>query len=246
MNWPEVTICICTYDRADEICQTVSALREKLVYPALRWLIADDSSPSNYAAKLKKRAAFKDLDAHFSVTPRNSGWGANVNHALGQVTTEYVFFLEDDYVLTRELDLRAGVALLEANKGIGMLRYRGTSGEHMVYHQHEIDLPDDLADTRQGLGLPGKLSYYLIDSGSYSAYVYSHGPHLKHRRFHAFYGAYPEGKKLGETEESFAVQTKGKMKESGAPAIAILPDWTFMWFEHIGRSYQGSDKDKGE
>ncbi len=246
MDWPEVTILLCTFERQDELTRTLDALKDGLTYPAdkLRWIICDDSSPSNFAAKLARRAAYRDLNIQVVKTEKNSGWGVNVNNGLAHVETDLCFFIEDDYVLTQPLDLRVGVAMMTALPHVGMLRYRGTAGEHMVLHQMEVHIEDWLPDYRDGMGLLGRLQYCLLDSGSPSLYIYSHGAHLKRRAFHQFYGAYPEGLKLAATEEGYAHQVKAKMKEPGAPPIAILPGWIVNHFDHIGHSYQDSELDK--
>lgn len=243
--FPEVSVVIVTYNRYKEIQATVSALRQRMEYPAdkLRWLVADDGSPASVTARLRKLASFEGAEF---VSGPNVGWGANVNRALAKVETDYVFQIEDDYVLSegRTLDLRAGVALLESKPDVGMLRYRGTAGTHVVLHQFEADVSPWLPDVVEGEGVPGKLSYLQLDSGSHSLYLYSHGPHLKRRGFHAFYGSYPENLRLGETEEAMAHQVKDKMKLPGAPAITILPEWIALRWQHIGKSYQGTEADR--
>ena len=245
---PLVTIGVITYNRPDEIKATVAALAEHVVNSAdrLRWLIADDSSPDDYAKKLSRLKLFKELGVTVISTGANSGWGANANNLLDELNTPYLFMIEDDYVLKRPLDLRVGVALLETKTHLGLLRYRGTAGEHHVFHQFEADVSSVLPDFREGMGLPGRLTYLQFDGHSPSAYIYSNGPHLKRRSFHAFYGRYDEGRKLGATEEAFAVRVKGKMQaEPGiAPGVAILPEWVPMQFDHIGQSWQLTEADK--
>lgn len=243
MEWPTVTIQICTYDRYDDIKRTVEALADNLTYPNLEWLICDDSSPSIYLSRLKRLKLFRDLNAQFISTETNSGWGSNVNHGLVHIQTPYVFFCEDDYLLEHTLDLRVGVAVMEAKPIIGMLRYRGTAGDTVVYHQQEADIRPWLPDYHCGGGVIGKETYLLLDGGSPTLWLYSNGPHLKHCRFHQFYGLYPEGLKLGQTEEHYCHVVKEGMKRDGAPCIAILPEWIRMWWSHIGTSYQGTEFD---
>lgn len=243
--WPDVTIQICTYNRAEEIARTVSALHESLTYSGkLHWLICDDATGGKYLDKLKRSAAFKGLEVTFVSTPTNAGWAANVNNGLRQVKTEFVFFLEDDYVLTEKLALDPGIALMLTKSHIGMLRYRGTAGDHVVLHQMESDINAFLPDYREAQGVAGKLTYCLLDSGSPTVWLYSHGPHLKKMAFHQFYGLYPEGFRLGETEERFAHTVKDGMKKQGAPALAILPGWIPMKWNHIGHSYQHTELDQ--
>lgn len=247
IEWPEVTIGIITFSRPNEIVETVETLRDNLRYPEdkLHWLISDDASPGGYLAKLKKIKLFKEINAEFIDTGINSGWGANANNLLAHVTTPYLLQTEDDKRLWKPLDLMVGVALLETKLDIGYVRYRATAGEHTVFHQMETDITAYLPDYQDGaVGLPGKLSYLQIDSNSPSLYLYTHGPHLKHRRFHDWYGKYPEGLKLAATEESYCHTVKAKMKEYGAPALTILPEWILPYFEDYGQSFQGSTWDK--
>lgn len=244
--WPQVTILICTYNRLTEIEQTVAALREHLTYSGkLQWMICDDSSPDDYHQRLTNNKILKPLKPAVISTLQNGGWAANVNNGLQAVDTELCFFIEDDYILQKPLNLDMGVALLETRKNIGMLRYRGTAGEHIVYHQFESDISAYCPDYQDGVGLPGRITYFQLDSGSPSLYLYSNGAHLKRTAFHQFYGLYPEGLRLGATEERYAHIVKDGMKRPNAPAIAILPEWVHMQFDHIGKSYQHTEFDRG-
>lgn len=241
LDYPPVSIQICTYNRPREIRQTLTALSRYLCYEGnLQVVICDDHSPGEYRKQLKQDYPL----AQIVDTGKQGGWGVNVNRGLGQIETEYIFFLEDDYVLTEPLDLTIGVMLLMRNEHIGMVRYRGTAGDHLIYHQMETDLSATHPHYREGVGLEGKCTYFLLDGGSPALWIYSNGPHLKHIRFHQFYGRYPEGLRLGQTEESYAHTVKDGMKMQGAPAIAIFPHWINMLWEHIGSSFQNSEFDK--
>lgn len=245
-EFPPVTIGIITYRRVQEIQRTVDALVQNVTYRGeLRWLIADDSSPDGYVSKLKRNRLFKDIGAAFVSTVKNSGWGVNANNLLKHVDTDYVLFLEDDYVLTKPLDLSLGVALLEEKPHLGLVRYRGTAGDHVIFHQFQADMTRYIPDFREAMGHPGGLTYLQLDGHSPTAYLYSNGPHLKHRRFHAFYGEYPEGKKLGDTEETMAVRVKSMMQKdpANAPGIVVLPAWVELQFDHIGASFQNGPED---
>jgi len=252
MDFPIITICIITYRRPKEIRRTMDALLKQVNYPRdrLRWLIADDSSGGTYITDLQSTPRYQTLNIECSTTPVNSGWGANANTALEYIArlhtdSEFIFFIEDDYLLRKPLDLRVGAALMMQKPEIGMLRYRGTAGTHLVLHQLEADISDYLPDYQDGVGVSGKVTYCLIDGNSPSLYIYSHGCHLKRLSFHHFYGLYPEGIKLGHTEESYAHMVKDGMKRKGAPCVAILPEWIALQFDHIGVSYQHTEEDKG-
>jgi hypothetical protein len=243
---PSVTFVIITYDRERELKITLSNLWENLYYSGeVKYLIADDSTPGKYRDDIlgwfKRRIP---CEMEFISTPKNVGWGANANHALTHVRDDIVLFLEDDYVLKSPIDITPYAALLMAHEGIGLVRLDGIAGHKIVAHVNETNIADYAPDYRQGMGTPGKLNYFLADHTSRETWLYSNRPHLKHNRFHGFYGQYPEGLKLGATEESFAHNVKDQMTLPGAPAIAVPLDATG-WWDHIGISYQHSELDRG-
>jgi len=261
-EFPKIALLVITYKRLEVLQRTLEALRENLHYPAdkLHIVVSDDSTGGGYIGKIKKLKVLKGWGAtvHVLETPSRSGWGAHVNiahaHIMAHIDPDYIFFCEDDYVLTEPIDLRVGAALLETRPNIGMLRYRGTAGTHVIYHQFETDISDYVPDYDENAGQSvGKLSYLQLDSGSPTLYLYSHGAHLKrmkpkqgHKAWHEHYLNYPEGLVLGQTEEAAAHIAKDRMKLDGAPALAILPAYIRMVFQHIGESYQGSSDDIGD
>jgi len=246
IEWPKIDIVVITYDRQDEILQTITALSKAIDYPAdkLRWLIADDATPGDYQTRLSKTPLFKRLKCEFVPTPDgNAGWGANVNRALAYSTAPYILQIEDDYLIRKPLNLRAAIAAMEVTPHMGMLRFRGTAGERMIFHQCEADIRAWLPDYQDGVGLPGRLCYFLIDNAQ-GLYIYSHGLHLKRSSFHAHYGKYPTGLKLGHTEETYAHTVQDMMRANeGSPVLCIQPEWVPLWLDHIGKSYQHGSLD---
>lgn len=245
---PALTIVIITYNRRAELKQTLQALYDNLYYDDERitYLIADDCTPGAYRDDVLhdfKEINFLNERIEFLSTPQNSGWGSNSNHALSHVKDDVVLFLEDDRVLTEPLDISPYVALLMQHTGIGLVRLDGIGGHKTVLHTTETDISDYLPNYRQGMGAQGKLNYFLIDQNSPELWCYSNQPHLKHRRFHEWYGMYPEGLKLGQTEEIMAHTVKDGMKMPNAPALAVSLDATSKW-DHIGRSFQGTEHDR--
>lgn len=251
-EWPIVTVVICTYNRPNEIRQTITSLFNNLVYPQdrLRWHIADDGTGEGYVLRLQQFII--DSLAHrcepyitHTITQRQ-GWGANVNAALLAVQSDYVYFTEDDYVLLRPLDLRPHVALMETHKNVGLVRY-GIAGHGMWTAVREADISAWMPEFQenssdQGYTGAGKLSYLEIHprmiAGEYGFYRYSNRPHLKHRRFHQHFGPYPEGLSLGRTEEAMNHLIGLHAKDS--PALVCPSDWVLWHYDHIGVSYQGS------
>ncbi|MCK5643069.1 MAG: glycosyltransferase [Gammaproteobacteria bacterium] len=241
-DWPKVSVLCITWDRPEEIRETLLALHKHLRYPRPVDLhIADDNSeavcPKYLFDLLAWLRPFWLGEVHYSVTNRK-GWGANANKGLRAITergTQLVYQTEDDYVLGRNLDLREGVTILDEDEKVGMVRYRGITGHRLTGTLTEIK---PVQGVRQGFGLPGSVSYWwLLPELSLELYVYSHGPHLKMvDRFHGEkgYGYYAVGRPLGATEEAFAHEVKDRPKSR----VAILPDWCLMHYRHIGKSRQ--------
>lgn len=226
MNYPPTTIVIITYDRPEEIRATITALKKYLRYEGLlHWHIADDSSPVGYLEGIQ--TAFPEICFTITVTKRK-GWSANVNKALQAIASDFIFLCEDDYVARKYLDLTAGVSLLLAEPSCGLVRYDGLAGHDLTLHLTEFQ------------NTAGRTAYLVIERSSQCLNIYSNRPHLKHRRFHQFYGWYKEGLHLGETEEEFAHRVRDK---EGGPTIAILADGIERAFDHIGHSRQGTEHD---
>jgi len=231
-EWPTAMIVAVTYNRPAEIRRTLARLRDAIYYPGgtVRLHIADDGSEPGYVNAL--REDFPDQIHSVSVTDRQ-GWATNVNTALRQVFAEtpYVFLIEDDYVARRPIDLRRGVALLEAVPHLGLIRYDGIEGHRLLLRLCQAD------DTRIG-----RVHYLWLRRESPETYIYSHRPHLVHKRFHDCYGYYTPGLALGSVEMIFAE----KWKLNDGPEIAALSDGIDRAFDHIGRSWKGSSHDKGK
>jgi len=230
-DWPEVTILLVTYDRPDEIRRTLNALLKRLRYPRehLQWLLADDGSPKGYAQGIKHD--YPDLHWTISVTERG-GWGRNVNSGMKAMKTDYVFLIEDDQVARKEINLEAGVALMEAKPEVGLVRYDGVAAH--------VGLVLELREAKDTLA--GRMDYLVVKRHESSHLnVYSNRPHLKHRRFHDKVGYYPEKLPLAMTETAFAHQVRDIVE---CPEIVILDDGVYRAFDHIGKSRQGSEHDR--
>lgn len=252
-DFPPVAIGIITFNRPDEIRQTLLSLANYLFYSGpVTVVIADDCTPGRYLRDLEIWWAQHGKGWHLKTLPtsRNGGWGRNANNLIryafeiGKVT--YLYQQEDDYVLRHPLDLDVGVALMQVVPRVGMLRYRATAGVPMLYQQQETDVQAWLPGYREHLGYTlGRITWLEILPQSPTLWLYSNGPHLKRFDFHGLYGMYPEGLKLGETEESYAHVVKDMLNlHPGAPRIAVLPEWIHMHFDHIGVSFQGGEFDK--
>lgn len=247
-NLPFISIVIITFRRPNEIRQTLASLGKNLKYPPdrLQWIIADDCSGGTYLSDLKKDYELMSDwgKMKFISTEVNAGWGANGNNALAHCDGEFIYWTEDDYLLKKPIDLRAAVALMTVNQSIGLIRYDGIVGHRILAHLAESDISEHYPDFRQANGQLGKVNYWLLDRDSRETWLYSNRPHFKKASFHRFYGWYPVGLKLGETEESYAHQVKDGMARPDAPAIACMTDFVDRWIDDIGTSYQLTEWDR--
>ncbi len=233
---PQVDVLVITWNRFEALVKTWAALKERLHYPNLRWVIADDHSPDEVVAAIQTEL---QPDVLFR-THKRSGWGVNVNNALKSLTSDFVFQCEDDYVLKgAHIDFMPGMDILGRNPEFGMVRYGGIAGHDLTCRLREIEAMPYAAWGQQA---PRYQVWEILKKESRFLFVYSHAPHLKHRRFHEAYGLYPEGLKLGATEESFAYH----VRDTNGPGIICFPEFVANPFKHIGESWQHSEFDIGK
>lgn len=227
MSAPLVDVVVVHYNRPHELLRSIQSLRENLLYPSLRWIVADDYSPDEVFEFIKAQV---QPDVIFR-TKKRSGLGINTNNALKRLDSDFVFLTMDDRVLTREIDLRPGVEVLTKYEEFGLVRYGGLLGHDVTCRLRELELEAHRYNV-----------WELLKNESHFLFVYSGTPHLKHRRFHDVYGLYKEGYKLGPTEEEFAHRFID-IKEG--PSIICFPEFVPSYFDHIGHSWQQTKYDIG-
>ena len=206
-----ITIILQTYRRTDYALRTITAARELLHYDGpLRWYVADDGSPLNHLWSL------------FDVLPEaghhslRRGYGGNANAAWDAAQSELTFFLEDDFELTQPLDLTPhAYALMDAPE-LGMVRLGYINGAM-------LEPPATFAGRR----------YHTIprDWPDTSFYAFTGHPSLRHSRYRAAYGDYPEGLGPGDTELAYAYQYR-----VGSGPLIVWPEGYSEGgaFAHIG------------
>jgi hypothetical protein len=229
-NLPTVALGIITYNRFDELCATIEAYQQHLIYPAdkLVWVLHDDGSPGDYVERVEKR--FPGLFASVLQSERGGmpvSWN-RMNRMCHQLS-DYVWPCQDDWLLTEPLDLRLGVAFLIHNERYGMVRYHKLTGH--------VGLPMIMKewDTRGILNYDDGANEYapwmctfldLIppfdESDTYSPY--SGGCHLRHRRFTQYYGEYNEGARFSNAEMTYmAIVNSGLRRNPDVvPRVAMF------------------------
>lgn len=202
-----ILIILLTNGRTSYALRTVESACQHIVYPDVRWYIADDSKDEeNYRAL---RACLEANGAQLWDYHHRPGisYGENANIAWDKSIdlTRLTFWLEDDWELRERLELRPYADLLMDREEFGMVRL-GYLNIGMV---------------GKTIGHGGYL-YWWLHRESDEAYVFTGHPSLRHWRFRHAYGPYVEGLKPGESELAYAWQFRTK------PGPGIL------WPAHIG------------
>lgn len=224
-----IVIILLTYERTEYAARTIHAACKYLRYPDLRWYIADDGSSQKHIDTIRTTLEFysdpsyaRGISICGSHTIPNGTYGANANRAMefAHTVSPLTLWLEDDWELTRPLDLYPYAALLMEQEQFGMVR--------LGY------LNIDVAGL--SMGYSGHL-YWWLNRDSPSGYVFTGHPSLRHKRFHDAYGKYPEGLKPGETELGMAWQYKSN---PGPGILYPVAMGEYGPFGHIGekQSYE--------
>lgn len=206
--YPQLNVIIPTYNRPWIVKKTIELLRANLRY---------SGEVVYYLGVDGDRSTCKMFAGHADIvcTPGpNNGLGANLNRLIEGADSDYLFQLDDDHHLLEPLNLDRHIRELEWNKKVGWIRLMG-----MAYHDYCAKLVGE---------------YWHIYWQSPELYIPSNRPHLKHRRFHDYYGLYQEGLSLGETEESFCKQCK----DHDGHSIKVAVPLNDVKWDHVGESWQ--------
>lgn len=209
-----VAVMITTYNRADILAENLTRVAKYVQYAGkIEIVIADDGSTDHTELMLKQ-----DFDVHFVQTNRQ-GLGANANNGLHKAFSlcDTVLQFQDDVWLDKPLDLTPLVARL-SNPDAGWMRL-GKFANHKLHAE-----------------LNGE--YWRVNWHSPEIYIVSDQPHLKHKRFHEAAGYYPEGLKIGDTENTWCGWTWAEGKAGRLPDVLIPVDVPHNIWRHVGVSWQ--------
>ena len=128
-----VTIVTKTFQRNDCITRLISSIRK--YYPSIRVIIADDNPKDNIS----------DLQApntdHF-VMPYNSGWNAGRNLAISQVSTEYLVWVDDDFIFNEGTKLLYWLNFLEKNPLFDLVGGKVGTDDSLFSHASKLVYED--------------------------------------------------------------------------------------------------------
>lgn len=224
MKYPLICVLLPTYNRAMVLQRTIDLLRAHLRYAGqIEYFVGDDGNDGVSLNDLFRG----DRDVTVIDGPRR-GLGANINRLYANATARgdvLLLQMDDDHHLHYDLDLTPHAAAIQMSETLSWIRLMQVSSH------------------RYFAALNG--AYWYVSWYSPELYIPSNRPHLKHPRFHTFYGMYPENLKLGETEEGFCHQCRDRAVEylkdgAAVPVVGIpLDAGSERGWLHVGESWQG-------
>ena len=229
-----ITIIIPTYNRPSILDKTIQNLLQNLEYEGrMHFLIGDDSEHPD------AQAANDNLQNHFIdvVVGPGRGLGANLNMLLDTAKTDIVLQMDEDHWLATPLGITQYVKdLRNPNFNMGWVR---------LFLGEEEDVYS--LETYYKFKAASYGPYWFVDAGSPTLYLASNRPHLKKIDMHKkHFGWYPEGKKLGHTEEGFCHQyktTKKHQRWHETPWVTIpMFGLSISQWKHVGDSWQKRGK----
>ena len=93
-------------------CLEMLLISIRKFYKKIRIIVADDS-PLKYQANTQKLCEKHNHNCHHFVMPEYTGWNAGRNLVISQVNTEYVVWLDDDFIFTQNTRLELMFEFLE-------------------------------------------------------------------------------------------------------------------------------------
>lgn len=221
---PTIGVILLTYERTEYAKMTIKSAAQHLKFAGnLYWYIADDGSSKEHFYNVFQCVqenvgyVFGFHQTHES----KRGYGVNANSAWNYLHREGIditFWLEDDWVMTRDFDLTPHFHTMSKYK-IGMIR--------TTYIPLNITMkPVYYTDT------------YYLELLKDGLYTYSGNPHLKSYDFADSYGLLPEDRSPGDTEIAYDHIVR---HTEGLP-ILVPAEIHNPPFDHIGerKSYGGS------
>jgi hypothetical protein len=228
MDWPKVWLIFATYKRTLTALKTIESLRQHLVYPNLHFHVADDGSGEtddgtnrwhvgvlvDAIAQFYPEVTYHEMDT----PPGQFNTGGSVNKAIraAQANGCQIHLLDfDDWALTRELDIRPMVDVLEREESVGFIRlsYRvpGMAGVCVRY---------DAPRLNKGLmWLRLIRDWTLRNPWATDSYMVSTQPYIAHMRFFEAYGMHPEHCSPGDAETGLGGQYNESPLGENGPQI---------------------------
>lgn len=222
MELPSVCIVLYTYEDGERQTapETLCSALDRLGYSGpLHVHIADDGSIPGHVDQLREIAAgYPHVQSVGASNAQRSGYGRSYNLATQQTHPHHSIFLalEDDWRLSRPLDIDPLVETLTRTNGIDCIR--------LGYLGFTQPIRGDFAHTPGGV-------MALLDPASMEPHVFAGHPRIETVEFQRRVGPWLEGLPAGQTE--FDVSTRDDARRGVAWPADLIPPRGGL-FEHIG------------
>lgn len=227
-KWPKIWLLFATFRRTEVALRTIASLHQYLIYPNLHWHICDDGSHKTddgtdrwHIGVLTEAIAefYPRVTHHEMDTPSGQfNTGGNVNGGIRAAHENgcNIHLLNfDDWALTRELDIRPMVDVLEREETVGFIRlsYRvpGMAGVCVRYDSPRLN--------KNFMWLRLIRDWTLRNPWVTDSYMVSTQPYVAHRRFFDAYGYHPERVSPGLAEVGLGRQYNESLLGEGGPQI---------------------------
>lgn len=217
--WPDVSILIPTYNRAQVVTRTVSLLRQNLKYSgAIRYYVGCDGTDHT--------PMLLSSEPDVVIFPTSSGsLGANLNRLVAAAQSDYLLALDDDHWLLNPLRIDEHVAKLRDDASSGWV--------HLLVDA----IGDESNDGYKFVAhLDGK--HWRLEYASPDEWPCSFRAHLSHRRFHEAVGPFAAGIQTGRCEVEFNQRAKRLGIAGKLPSVLVpLCAYGFDYWAHVGDSW---------
>lgn len=171
--------------RLDYFKHTLQILREKLTPSELSVTVAAETQAVPPALKREFEKYCTQHGYKIVYNHKKACLGRNLNNAIKTLKQEFVFYVQDDWELDRELDLNQGVEVLRAYPNVPYIRYFWNPGH----------LPKGSAVA----ACPEFDGFEFLPAAF--PFSYSHNPYLARRSFFSEVGAFSEQANVHNEQE---------------------------------------------
>jgi glycosyltransferase involved in cell wall biosynthesis len=183
-SFNNVTLLITHYNRSHSLERLLRTFRDT-GSSFQEIVISDDGSKQEHIDYIN---SLKDqYDFRLVTTPKNRGLGNNINKGQDAVNTEYVLYIQEDFVPLQPFaeNFSKGLAIMEEDKTVDTVRFYS----YLNYPK--------LVPVKDGF------SEMVFDAWSFDldkVPMYSDHPHLRRKNFFDKFGRYAENKSGDKTE----------------------------------------------
>lgn len=134
-----ITFALTSCGRPDLLEVTLDSFFEYNTYSIERYKIIDDSTHPELFEELIKK--YPQIEWTFNT--ERIGQTKSIDIMYGDINTEYIFHLEDDWKFTKHGFIEASIPILEENEWVilvGLRSHDDTNGQPVEYHNEVFDL----------------------------------------------------------------------------------------------------------